>query len=96
MTTENETADEERSGEVLMKQADDFRPGQRGAVMRVAATKTRIPIRLDDDVLEWFRAEVHHMGGGSYQALINQALRDYVQHQREPLEKILRCVLREE
>jgi hypothetical protein len=35
-------------------------------------------------------------GGGSYQALINQALRESVLSQREPLEQILRKVLREE
>ena len=57
-----------------MKHAYDFSTGKRGAVVRVPATKTRIPLWLDDDVVEWFRAEVHQMGGGSYQALINQRL----------------------
>ena len=79
-----------------MKKQYDFSKGKRGAVVRVPASKTRITIRLDDDVLEWFRAQVHLMGGGNYQTLINQALREYMQHQKEPLEKILRRVIREE
>jgi uncharacterized protein (DUF4415 family) len=79
-----------------MKKEYSFSKGKRGAVVRPAGNKTRITIRLDDDVLEWFRGEVHSLGGGSYQALINQALREYVQNQREPLEKILRRIIREE
>lgn len=79
-----------------MKKEYDFSKGKRGAVVRAPATKTRITIRLDDDILTWFREEVHGMGGGSYQALINQALREYVENQREPLEEILRRVIREE
>jgi len=55
-----------------------------------------VTIRLDDEVLDWFRAVVNEAGGGNYQSLINQALRDFVQSQREPLEKTLRRVIREE
>ena len=58
--------------------------------------KTRITIRLDDDVLDWFRGEVHAAGGGNYQTLINRALREYVQNRMQPLEDILRRVVREE
>ena len=35
-------------------------------------------------------------GGGSYQNLINRALRAYVERSEEPLEAILRRVVREE
>ena len=56
--------------------------------------KTRITIRIDNEVLEWFRAEVHAAGGGSYQALMNDALREHIQHQG--LEAALRRVVREE
>ncbi len=35
-------------------------------------------------------------GGGNYQTLINDALRQHVAHVREPLEKTLRRVIREE
>jgi hypothetical protein len=36
------------------------------------------------------------MGGGNYQTLINSALRQHIEHEEEPLEKILRRVLRQE
>jgi uncharacterized protein (DUF4415 family) len=58
--------------------------------------KSRITIRLDDDVLGWFRKQVDDAGGGSYQNLINRALRAYVERSEEPLEAILRRVVREE
>ena len=74
----------------------DFSQGKRGAVDPMPPGKTRITIRLDDDILSWFRAEVHAAGGGNYQTLINDALRQHIQHKREPLEETLRRVLREE
>lgn len=79
-----------------MKAQYDFAGGKRGAVLKAPAGKTRITIRIDDDLLQWFRKQVHAAGGGSYQALINAALRDYVGSKREPLEATLRRVLREE
>lgn len=74
----------------------DFSQGKRGAVERVPPGKTRITIRLDDDILEWFREQVHLSGGGNYQTLINDVLCQHIQQQREPLEDTLRRVLREE
>ncbi len=74
----------------------DFSQGKRGAVEPIPPGKSRITIRLDDDVLAWFRAEVHERGGGNYQTLINEALRQHIQQKREPLKDILRRVLREE
>ncbi len=74
----------------------DFSQGKRGAIEPVVAGKTRITIRLDDDILEWFREQVHLAGGGNYQTLINDALREHIQQSREPLEATLRRVLREE
>ena len=79
-----------------MRQEYDFSKGKRGAVVPVPAGKTRVTIRLDDDVLEWFRGEVEKAGGGNYQTLINFALRDFVSRSRGPLEKTLRRVIREE
>jgi len=46
--------------------------------------------------LDWFRKQVDDAGGGSYQNLINQALRAYIERSQEPLEAILRRVVREE
>jgi uncharacterized protein (DUF4415 family) len=74
----------------------DFSQGKRGAVEPISPGKSRITIRLDDDVLAWFRAEVHEQGGGNYQTLINEALRQHIHQKREPLEETLRRVLREE
>jgi uncharacterized protein (DUF4415 family) len=79
-----------------MKSEYDFSKGKRGPVVKPPPGKTRITIRLDDDVLEWFRAQVHTAGGGNYQSLINAALREYMTQQREPLEATLRRVVREE
>ncbi len=79
-----------------MKDEYDFSQAKRGAVEPNAAGKTRITIRLDTDVLDWFREQTNAAGGGNYQTLINRALRDHMQQQREPLETVLRRVLREE
>jgi uncharacterized protein (DUF4415 family) len=79
-----------------MKAQYDFTRGRRGPVLKAPAGKTRITIRIDDDLLQWFRKQVHAAGGGSYQTLINAALREYVGSKREPLEATLRRVLREE
>ncbi len=79
-----------------MKSHYDFSKGKRGPVVRVPKGKTRITIRLDDEIVEWFRQQVHAAGGGNYQTLINEALREYMKHQAEPLERTLRRVLREE
>jgi uncharacterized protein (DUF4415 family) len=79
-----------------MKKEYDFSKGKRGPVVPTPKGKTRITIRLDDDVLEWFRAQVHAAGGGNYQTLINNVLQDYVRGCRESLEGTLRRVLREE
>jgi uncharacterized protein (DUF4415 family) len=79
-----------------MKKTYDFSKGKRGAVVPAPKGKTRITIRFDDDVLQWFRTQVHRAGGGNYQTLMNDVLREYVKGQREPLERTLRRVLREE
>lgn len=79
-----------------MKREYDFRDAKRGAVVSIPKGKTRITIRLDDEVLAWFREQVERAGGGSYQSVINEALRQYIRRAEEPLEKTLRRVIREE
>jgi uncharacterized protein (DUF4415 family) len=79
-----------------MKKRYDFGRGKRGAVLETPPGKTRITIRLDDDVLEWFREQAHSAGGGSYQTMINAALREFIQSRKEPLRSTLRTVIREE
>ena len=78
-----------------MKAEYDFSRGRRGSVAG-GSGKTRITIRLDDEILEWFREEAHASGGGSYQTAINRALREHIERRREPLEETLRRVIREE
>ena len=79
-----------------MKREYDFNKAKRGAVLAVPKGKTRITIRIDDDLLEWFRRHVERAGGGNYQTLINDALRQHMKRAHEPLEATLRRVIREE
>jgi len=79
-----------------MKKEYDFGKGKRGAVVSPANGKSRITIRLDDEILNWFRREVHKAGGGNYQTLINHALREYIKTRPESLEEVVRRVVREE
>jgi uncharacterized protein (DUF4415 family) len=79
-----------------MKANYDFSAGRRGAVLSAGAGKERITIRLDREVLAWFRAQVEQAGGGNYQTLINRALHEYMNRQEGPLEDVLRRVVREE
>jgi uncharacterized protein (DUF4415 family) len=72
----------------------DFSHARRGAVVKLEPGKTKISIRLDNTVLEYFRDLVDKAGGGNYQTLINDALLEYV-HGRSTLE-IVRQVVREE
>jgi hypothetical protein len=60
-----------------------------------ASGKTRITIRLDRELLDWFRSQAQAKGG-SYQAMINNALREHVSQGGESLESVLRRVIREE
>ena len=78
-----------------MKKEYDFSQGKRGAVVPSEKGKTRVTIRLDDDILEWFREKVDAQGGGNYQTMINQALRSYIKQER-PVAELLQEVLREE
>jgi uncharacterized protein (DUF4415 family) len=72
----------------------DFSRAKRGPVLRHEPGKTKISIRLDNTVLEYFRGLVDNMGGGNYQTLINDALIEYV-HRRSTLD-VVRQVVREE
>jgi uncharacterized protein (DUF4415 family) len=78
-----------------MKKNYSFKKARRGAVLPTPPGKTRITIRIDDDVLEWFRKQVHAAGGGNYQTMMNKALREAMERHEEPLEATLRRVLAE-
>ena len=79
-----------------MKSEYDFTKAKRGAVVPTPPGKTRVTIRLDNEVLDWFRKQVDEAGGGNYQTLINNALLEHIARRREPLESTIRRVIREE
>jgi uncharacterized protein (DUF4415 family) len=79
-----------------MREEYDLSNAERGAVIAPAPGKTRITIRIDTDLLNWFREQVHNAGGGSYQTMINDALREHVQNRSGALEETLRRVIQEE
>jgi uncharacterized protein (DUF4415 family) len=74
----------------------DFSKGRRGSVVKVPPDKIRVTIRLDTDILDWFRRQVDDAGGGNYQTLINDALRALMHQKQEALEATLRRVIRDE
>jgi uncharacterized protein (DUF4415 family) len=61
----------------------DWSRAERGRLYR--PVKQHLSMRLDADVVEWFKA---HSGGEGYQTRINRVLREYVmiqlKHEREP------------
>ena len=80
-----------------MRDEYDFSKGKRGPVNPRDPSKVRITIRLDADIVDYFKSQVHKAGGGNYQTMINSALREYLNKRLEPLnETILRRVIREE
>ena len=72
----------------------DFSRARRGAVVKPEPGKTKISIRLDNAVLNYFRSAVDAAGGGNYQTLINDALRDHIR-QHTVLEAIRQAVREE-
>ncbi len=72
----------------------DFSSARRGAVIPVEPGKTKISIRIDNTVIEYFRAQVERAGAGNYQTLMNDALVAFIQ-QRSVIDAV-RQVVREE
>ena len=79
-----------------MRKEYDFSAGRRGPVVAATKGKTRITIRIDEDLIEWFREQVDAAGGGNYQTMINEALRAYIQSKREPFEAVVRRLVKDE
>ena len=74
----------------------DFSKARRGAALPAAGNKVRITIRLDRTILDWFKAKVEAQGGGNYQTMLNDALHAHIGRREQPLEAMLRRVVREE
>ena len=80
-----------------MKDEYDFTKGKSGPVIPPDPNKVRITIRLDTDIVNYFKTQVHKAGGGNYQTMINNALREYLNKSQEHFdEDTLRRVIREE
>lgn len=79
-----------------MKKEYDFSKGKRGAIDPVPSGKTRITIRLDNDIIDWFRSKVETKGGGNYQTMINDSLKEFIGDRRKTLEETIRHIFREE
>jgi len=79
-----------------MKAKYDFSKARRGAVAPSPGNKVRITIRLDRDIVDWFKYRVEDQGGGNYQTMLNDALRAHVANNDPSLEKMLRKVIRDE
>jgi len=79
-----------------MKDEYNFSKAKRGPVVEVPEGKTRITILMYSVFLNLCREQVHKRGGGNYQTLLNEALREYVGSKKTDIEKTLRKVIREE
>jgi uncharacterized protein (DUF4415 family) len=76
-----------------MKRQYDFSKARRRPVVPTPG-KTRVTIRLDNDIIEHFQNTVDRAGGGNYQTLINDALQEYIRGTR--LETVVRRAVRDE
>jgi uncharacterized protein (DUF4415 family) len=83
-----------------MKDRYDFSKGKRGRILPPEPEpegKTRITIRLDQDILDRFLMLAERSGGETgYQTLINAALREYLEGKAPRIEDTLRRIIREE
>ena len=83
-----------------MKDRYDFSKGTRGPIIEPTpepAGKTRITIRIDEDIIDYFLAKAEASGGETgYQTIINEALRSYMDGNAPKIEETLRRIIREE
>lgn len=79
-----------------MKTEYDFSNAKRGAAVQPRSNTTLINFRIEDEILDWFQEQINQTGGGNYQTLMNDALREYIEHRDHALEGALRRVIREE
>ena len=70
-----------------MAEEYDFSEAQQGPILASRPHATTIWLCVDDDLLGWYRAQVHAQGGGDYGEIMHEALRLY----REYAESIQAC-----
>lgn len=69
-----------------MQDEYDFSGAKRGPVVPLPPGQVRVYLRLDQEVMDWFVAQVNAAGGGDISALINAVLREHIQGHNEPIE----------
>jgi uncharacterized protein (DUF4415 family) len=83
-----------------MRKTHDFSQGKRGRIVAPEPEprgKTRITIRLDEDLVDHFLKQADASGGAmGYQSLINEALRQHVEGKAPKFKETLRRIVREE
>jgi hypothetical protein len=76
-----ETSEESMSADVPdnddMAAEYDFRGARQGPILPPRPHATTIWLCVDNDLLDWYRAQVHAQGGGDYGELMHEALRLY-------------------
>ncbi len=77
-----------------MRNEYDFSEGKRGPVIPVAPDQVRLTLYLDADIINYFKENIHKAGGGNYQTLINNALHEYIEQQKESLAQLLETTMR--
>jgi uncharacterized protein (DUF4415 family) len=65
-----------------MKREYNFTKAPRGPLIPRTPGRTRVTIRLDNDILEHFQNLVDQAGGGNYRTLMNDACAKKSQPQR--------------
>jgi hypothetical protein len=67
-----------------MKDEYDFSQGKRGTIDPAPAGKTRITIRLDDEIIAWFRQQAEQAGGGTHSPQLLEQYKSVVRNEFFP------------
>ncbi|MBF0137760.1 MAG: BrnA antitoxin family protein [Magnetococcales bacterium] len=70
------------------KEGFDFSNAKRGPIIPQTRKTERLIFRIDADIIAWFREYVENAGGGDYEQMMNDALREYVEKRRQSLKDI--------
>jgi hypothetical protein len=77
-----------------MRNEYDFSKGKRGPVIPPDPNQVRLTLCLDANIIDYFKEQVHKTEGGNYQTLINNALHQYIEQQKESLAQLLEATVR--
>jgi uncharacterized protein (DUF4415 family) len=68
-------------------QSSNFKRGKQGEINPILVEKSEIRIRLDTDILDWFKNIADNQSGENYQTMINQVLRQFMTYNQSPFKK---------